>query len=924
MYQPFPRETSDFTRFQGEMRFTLPTILLAPLLLASLALSAPAGPRGRLHDLRGGTIPSPAAMACDLKITGRTSCPRAIEVARIGRRIPRTFSRDLLSNTEGFEWYVSRHYALKTDLSPEQAQEALQILELGLPHLEAMFGRRMATFEDRRMAMVFAASRASLQRAMISDHLYLLRLGGITQEGIWCAYQYAGSPYHNRYILLHEATHLYQYCLSGNTRQFYGFFIEGIADFFSSHVFDPATQSLTINVLDRAPSHNHLVQGLEEWNARDRPSFRRLYRAANNGRGLDVLMTAFLQSTPAWEQHWRWYCERILRRGRADADPRTLSDCLLTGLYGSWGALDAAFDAWMQRRRPSFEQVAWGFDQEGDTLVSHAPRNGPEAVMRLPAPEAPAIDDAFSLDAPARGRHALRVRAEALFAPQTGPIVGCSFAGAPDGTAGLWLGMRAKAPAWRLTLDTTRWVTVEGPSTNLRRRLPAVPGLDPDAPCTLAVQLGDDALRLAAWQGDDTTVPVPPLRLAFPLEAASRQALLTGHVAVAASQAGWRLTPFGAPLSLRAPPPGIPTNLPLPTVRDPAPSTRFDASRALTRIYRAERILDDCSPPSLSIARDLLLQRAGGARPTLLLDDDLQRTDFWRGLARDIHAGGATPSVRNSALRELAGLELRTTLSGPDEPGRVIFLAALTTAAPGPVRGRLNLSVSGNDTETRRSSGVRLAPGSQAVRRLAVPPPGASAAFRALARTEVQWLDVPVALQAEVLGNPGIRTWWVLGPFPVQTEAEGPAPFPGDFPDRPDLQAIFTAEDGTLFTWKMVSRPPGLAADADHLVHFTRVFRRQANDCSAYAWTSLVADRPQKVFLSLGASDSISAWVNGQPVHEDRIKREWAPDNLRIPIALREGKNTILLKSTHGQGLWFLSGRIETATGRPAPGIMLD
>ena len=73
--------------------------------------------------------------------------------------------------------------------------------------------------------------------------------------------------------------------------------------------------------------------------------------------------------------------------------------------------------------------------------------------------------------------------------------------------------------------------------------------------------------------------------------------------------------------------------------------------------------------------------------------------------------------------------------------------------------------------------------------------------------------------------------------------------------------------------------------------------------------------------LALGVSDGVQIWLNGECLLTDVRPREWTPGNVRVPVTLARGTNTLLVKSLHADGLWFLSGRIEDRAGNPLRGI---
>jgi hypothetical protein len=80
-----------------------------------------------------------------------------------------------VENTPGFTWYVSRHYALKTDFSNKQAHEYLELLELAYPHYRELFGVDLPDLDEKRMCCIYGKDREALIRAMVTAHPFLER-----------------------------------------------------------------------------------------------------------------------------------------------------------------------------------------------------------------------------------------------------------------------------------------------------------------------------------------------------------------------------------------------------------------------------------------------------------------------------------------------------------------------------------------------------------------------------------------------------------------------------------------------------------------------------------------------------------------------------------------------------------------------------
>ena len=364
--------------------------LAAPVLGALFIV---AGAQARAEMLRfatARTAPPPLRMDADVGIARGTSTSMhlSIDVARLtGAEAPRTYSGDLIGPYPGFHWFVSRHYAILSDMDDGSVGDALALLELAWPHYVRTFRWRPPASETHRQAIVLASSRSALEDCLLHDAIHAKLLGGLTLEGFGCAYLYAGSPYQTRYILLHEATHLYQYSLSGDTRGCYGFLLEGIADFLSSHIYNPHLHALTVNVLDRAPIHNHLADGLADWRKLGQPAFSALFDNPSPSRGLSVLMTAFLRHTPEYEAKWRLFCERIVRdMALKDAKRTTLT--ALRDLYGEPKSLDAPFAKWIASLKPTFNLLDRDFDQSAPKAFTALPPSNATArlEMRVEAP----------------------------------------------------------------------------------------------------------------------------------------------------------------------------------------------------------------------------------------------------------------------------------------------------------------------------------------------------------------------------------------------------------------------------------------------------------------------------------------------------------------------------------------------------------
>ena len=140
-------------------------------ILVALAFAVPGDCRAFDQPSVIGTqaIPTPAENPANVIVNARTSTAYRILISALGDRIPPTFAGDRLKNTEGFSWYVSQHYALKTDFPLERARHYLTLLELAYPHLVQMFGREPTGIDQKRMAVIYAKDKQKLAQALASD-----------------------------------------------------------------------------------------------------------------------------------------------------------------------------------------------------------------------------------------------------------------------------------------------------------------------------------------------------------------------------------------------------------------------------------------------------------------------------------------------------------------------------------------------------------------------------------------------------------------------------------------------------------------------------------------------------------------------------------------------------------------------------------
>lgn len=133
-----------------------------------------------------------------------------------------------------------------------------------------------------------------------------------------------------------------------------------------------------------------------------------------------------------------------------------------------------------------------------------------------------------------------------------------------------------------------------------------------------------------------------------------------------------------------------------------------------------------------------------------------------------------------------------------------------------------------------------------------------------------------------------VLRWHLRGPFPNPASST-PLGDESAFARKP----VFDSE------WKAVTLDPGRFGDNfhDHL--------GAGDNCFAYAIAAVESPIDQDAKILLGSDDGYTLWLNGEIVGADMdVGRGVTPDQDRVPVSLRKGRNLVMLKVTQGVGGW--------------------
>jgi hypothetical protein len=154
--------------------------------------------------------------------------------------------------------------------------------------------------------------------------------------------------------------------------------------------------------------------------------------------------------------------------------------------------------------------------------------------------------------------------------------------------------------------------------------------------------------------------------------------------------------------------------------------------------------------------------------------------------------------------------------------------------------------------------------------------------------------------------------YWVIGPF-------GPELLRPYEPEvHPDPSHPCKGPNGEKLHWKELPVVEGVQC-----LDFRKLFRK--DNASGYALTYIISPEEQSGTLLMGSDDTIKVWLNGDPVHQYTRFRIGRPDEDRVEVRWKQGRNTLLVKVVNitGDHLFFLKcigppGLV--ATTRPTEG----
>jgi WD40 repeat protein/serine/threonine protein kinase len=137
--------------------------------------------------------------------------------------------------------------------------------------------------------------------------------------------------------------------------------------------------------------------------------------------------------------------------------------------------------------------------------------------------------------------------------------------------------------------------------------------------------------------------------------------------------------------------------------------------------------------------------------------------------------------------------------------------------------------------------------------------------------------------------------WWVIGPYPSTLGATCPPESSPD-PSQPVNSVPLTPREApAVLHWQDL--PPGSIDLEDALTP-----RADGADISAYALVHVYTPQPRRATLAIGGVDPMRVWLNERLIYEYDPGRPSPQARDIVPVALRAGRNSLLVKVATGDG----------------------
>lgn len=169
---------------------------------------------------------------------------------------------------------------------------------------------------------------------------------------------------------------------------------------------------------------------------------------------------------------------------------------------------------------------------------------------------------------------------------------------------------------------------------------------------------------------------------------------------------------------------------------------------------------------------------------------------------------------------------------------------------------------------------------------------------------------------------PSINHWWVVGPFEATFENGLATEYPPEGEKAFDATAKYDGKSGKKIAWRRVSRAIKAGEDPtrEHFVDLNKLYG-SPGDSVAFGMTYLNAPSDMNSTLAIGSDDGAAAWLNGVEIYRADVGRAYTSKQDRVPVKLKKGANSLLIKVKQGTGGWGFCVHVENDKGEPLPEV---
>jgi hypothetical protein len=191
--------------------------------------------------------------------------------------------------------------------------------------------------------------------------------------------------------------------------------------------------------------------------------------------------------------------------------------------------------------------------------------------------------------------------------------------------------------------------------------------------------------------------------------------------------------------------------------------------------------------------------------------------------------------------------------------------------------------------------------------------------FEASLQLRGQWAGLPFGTSiSDAVDASALQVFHLVGPF----DNTGRKGLDTSYPPELALEvgAQLEGKAGPVKWLQTGWRCPPRHHAEPHFVNLEALFDPKEFTV-AYAVAYVWAPQEQDALVLIGTDDECKLWVNGQHVHTFPDPRPPEPDQDKVPVRLRSGWNTLLLKVCQEQGQWGFYMRLTGPDEKPLRGL---